>query len=107
MTPSLDEMISYYRQNFNKEPILHKEKFEELAKIMNVEIEDIVLHTHINFEWWHIKVKAKKEFVESVYCNDLSMEIIGVNFDSKELLIEIRPKYYFSFSNLCFTFVLS
>lgn len=92
MTPSVDEMISFYKQNFNKEPALKKERLEDLAKKMNVEIEEIVLHPLVNFEWWHLKVKAQKEFIESLYCNDLTLEIIGVNFNTKQLLLDIKPK---------------
>ncbi len=92
MTPSFNEMTSFYKQNFGKDPVLNKERFEELAEKMNVEIEVIVLHPLVNFEWWNMKVKAKNDFIESLYCNDLTMEIIGVNFDTKEILIDIKPK---------------
>lgn len=87
----VEDHIAAYKMNHGEAPKLSVAKIKEIAKQMNVEILELFLDFVLPFEQWQIVAKANESFVESVYSPNVNIEIIGVNFDTREIHITMRP----------------
>lgn len=87
----VEDHIAAYKMNHGETPKLSVAKIEEIAKQMKIEILELSLDFVLRSEQWQIVAKANESFVESVFYPDVNIEIIGVNFDTREIHMIVNP----------------
>lgn len=90
--PSIYDCIAAYTSNHDGiPPKLTVASIEDMAAHMHIEIDNISLNPAVRPEIWLVDAKAKDSFIDSIARNDMTVEIIGVNFDTRMMCLAIKP----------------
>lgn len=90
--PNIYDCIVAYTSNHDGiPPKLTVASIEDMAAHMHIEIDNIYLNHALKPEIWYVDAKAKESFIDSITRNDMTVEIINVNFDTRMMFLAIKP----------------